>query len=233
MKSIKCKSCQHENPTFNLNCDNCNSILRDKVVNIDFWNIIGKIIESPTEAFRIIIQAENKNFITLLFLLEIFKGFLIIRLLIPYLGIEVLISPYYLLFYPLFLIVSILIISFFVTIITKAWKIRTRYKDNLALTIYALIPLVIGLLFLFPLEIAVFGESLFTSNPSPFLVKEYFAYLFVSLEGILLLWAAVLLTLAFRIQFKNVLLSVTFSIFMLFVIFILPFILLNFSKSIF
>lgn len=233
MNSIKCKSCHHENPLFNLNCENCNSILRDKIVNIDLWNIIGKIVESPTEAFRIIIQAENKNFITFLFLLEIFKGLLMVRVSVPYLGFELFISPYFFILYPFYFIVSILVLSLVVTMITKRWKMKTRFKDNLSLTIYSFLPMVFSLLLLFPLEIAVFGESLFSSNPSPFLVKEYFAYLFLSLEGILILWTIILLTIAFRVQFKRVLIAATYSIFILFVVFVLPFILENFSKSIF
>ena len=60
-KKIKCDNCGKENDFFALNCNNCKSYLRARVVNIDFWKTLWEMIEAPKEAFMKVIFAEHKN----------------------------------------------------------------------------------------------------------------------------------------------------------------------------
>ncbi|NOX19606.1 MAG: hypothetical protein GXO87_15160, partial [Chlorobi bacterium] len=60
--NVICKNCGAENPFYLLTCKSCNAYIRDKVSNINLWEIIWKLIETPVEAFRQIIYAEHKNF---------------------------------------------------------------------------------------------------------------------------------------------------------------------------
>ena len=70
--SINCKNCGEPNPFYNLNCHFCKSLLRNRVVNIDFGRTVLKLLESPVKGFTEIIYSEHKNFvITLIFLLSI------------------------------------------------------------------------------------------------------------------------------------------------------------------
>ena len=52
---ITCSNCSTENPPYAYTCDNCNSYLRERVFNIDLWNVIGLMIEAPKKAFELII----------------------------------------------------------------------------------------------------------------------------------------------------------------------------------
>ena len=71
---VQCPNCEIENNFYNLNCTKCGSLIRERVVNIDLWHTIGKIIDTPSKAFRNIIFAENKNytfFLTIFFALKL------------------------------------------------------------------------------------------------------------------------------------------------------------------
>ncbi len=64
MKNIvTCPNCSSENPYYKETCSSCNSFIRDKISNLDLWNIIGLLIENPVKAFRQIIYSQHKNFI--------------------------------------------------------------------------------------------------------------------------------------------------------------------------
>ena len=66
---ITCKSCGAENPFYGIICTECKSYLRERIVNIDLFNVTSLLIHSPREAFTQIIRAEHKNFIFFLLLL--------------------------------------------------------------------------------------------------------------------------------------------------------------------
>ena len=59
-------------------------------------------------------------------------------------------------------------------------NIPLRFKDTFALIIYSQIPYLFGLIILFPLELVIFGDYLFSKNPSPFTIKGTLAYLFLA-----------------------------------------------------
>ncbi len=64
--SITCSNCSSENPHYAYICINCNSFIRERVFNIDLWNVIGLLIENPKKAFELIVCSEHKNFISFL-----------------------------------------------------------------------------------------------------------------------------------------------------------------------
>ncbi|MBZ0198889.1 MAG: hypothetical protein K8H86_03410, partial [Ignavibacteriaceae bacterium] len=68
-----CKSCGAENPLYQLTCAKCKSYLRERVVNIDLWDLLALLLHSPSEAFRLIIKAEHKNFIFFILLFTAVK----------------------------------------------------------------------------------------------------------------------------------------------------------------
>jgi hypothetical protein len=94
-----------------------------------------------------------------------------------------------------------------VKIIWKNLGFSTRFKDNLAVIIYSQMPIIFALIILFPLEIVIFGEYLFSTNPSPFQIKSTIAYVFFSVEILLFLWSFFLTFAAFYVSSKNIVLS--------------------------
>lgn len=212
--NIKCPNCNSENPYFALNCINCKFLLRDKIVNIELWKTISLLIETPLTAFHKITFSENKNFIYgILFFLGIK-----IWILSAWFGLifnkEV--NPIYD-FYKLILfsfiaaVLSILIPVSKLAVLLKIKKNNFRFKDIYSTTIYSFIPIVFSVLILFPLEIIVFGEYLFSINPSPFEIKNLFAYIFISLEIGFIIWSFCLLIISIKYHTQRKLLSVLFS----------------------
>lgn len=192
---ITCKNCSGENPYFSLICGNCRAYLRDRVVNIDLWKTVGGLIESPVKAFSDIIHAEHKNFIFLLSFLIGIKFFINALILSEpvFNGTQVFSHVVAVFFSSVGAVLVIAaIFSLLFTSFTKAFSVKTRYKDNFSFFIYSQIPHVFALVFLFPVELVLFGGFLFSSNPSPFLLKPTPAYTMAAMEGIMFLWSLVL-----------------------------------------
>lgn len=227
MKNILvCNNCGKENPIFEVNCNNCGSYLRERIFNIDLWSTISLLIESPVQGFQKIIQSEHKNFLILILFLTILK----------YWVDSVFVSVYFFNdsnpgdnFFQGILITSVLAIAILmgITLMIKVVlrnKVKTRFKDLFSIITYSQIPYFFAALILFPLELIIFGEYLFSNNPSPFLTKETVAYLMLILEVLIIMWGSLLTILALYSQTGNRKFSIFFgiivSILLLFIIFI-------------
>lgn len=207
---IVCSSCSTANPQFEYICKKCNSFMRGRVYNIDLWKTIGLLVESPKKAFTEIVYSEHKNFITFIFFLVAAKLLVDIRfvaqltlgefktttsLIFSYLIVVGVIASF------------ILIYSFVIKLVLQWYKIETRFRDNLSVLIYSLIPHVFGIFFLFLLELVVFGDYLFSVNPNPFVIKGLIAYLFLGAEILIILWSVFLSYSAFRVQTSSIYIS--------------------------
>lgn len=192
---ITCKNCNTENPYFSFICSNCRSYLRERVVNIDLWNTLGRLIESPAAAFSSIIHAEHKNFISLLYFLFSLKFFINILIIADPVFKTVKVLEYTSWVFLISIIIPLALISFYswlLSVSLKVFKVKTRFKDNFSILIYSLIPASLALIFFFPVELVLFGSAIFISNPSPFLLKPNPAYVMLSLECLMILWSIVL-----------------------------------------
>ncbi len=207
MKNIQiCKSCGAENPFYVSICKKCNFILRDKIVNIDLWSEIGRLVENPANAFRTIIQSEHKNFVISIILFAVIK----LTMDSAFLSMLVLKSKFTNFnFFPnlilvlIFLVAALLIYSLFIKVITDPTKAKTRLKDNLAVLVYSLIPHSLALCIIFPIEIAVFGGNAFSTNPSPFLLKPTLAYILSGFELLIIIWSVFLGVVALYSQTRS------------------------------
>ncbi len=211
---ISCSNCSAENPPYVYTCKNCNSFIRERVFNIDLWNVIGLLIESPKKAFELIVFSEHKNFISFLLI------FIAIKLLVNTRFISLIslgtynpTTSLYLSYLMVFgiLVVYLILFSFCFTFINKLLHITTRFRDNFAVLTYSLLPNVFGIIFLFIIEIVVFGEYLFSINPTPFVIKGITAYLFVAAEVLLIFWSVILTLKAFKVQTDSLLYSIIYS----------------------
>jgi len=101
------------------------------------------------------------------------------------------------------LIIEVISISFIIKIVTGLFGLRTRLKDNFSILIYSLTPHALAICILFPIELVVFGTQLFSTNPSPFVLKETIAYIIFGIEGIIILWAIFLAAAAIYAQTRS------------------------------
>ncbi len=216
---VVCKNCSSENAFYELICYKCKSYLRERVYNIDLWSTIGLLIENPSKAFRSIIFSEHKNFLTLLWILISGKMLLNgIFLTIYFKKWNADLSGFFNC-YIIILILSVLLILFFSRIIKEIFKgtgVRTKVKDNFAILTYSFLPLTFGFLILFPIELILFGEYLFYFNPSPFIIKETLSYTLFSFEILLVVWSIFLTFTALKLQSRNFIYSLVFTLFIYF-----------------
>ncbi len=210
-KALICNNCKTENPLFKLHCINCKAYLRDKIYNIDLWSTIFKLIHSPVEAFTSIIQSEHKNYISLILFVATIKIYIIGIISVVQLEITENIFEYF----PydigiVFIYITTFLFLFSVVLhyIINYYKIETRIKDIFAALVYSLFPFAFSLIIFFPIQLILFGEFLFSINPSPFIIKPLPAYVLSGIEGIIILWIMVLFITAIYTQTKNKLFSV-------------------------
>lgn len=207
-----CGNCSHHNPLHLLNCEACNFLLHDKIVNINLFSTLSDLIDSPKSTFKTIIQSEHKNYISYLIVLIASKIFITGYIAAAQLELGAGFSP---IAYPIAIVlfaVIVLLFSYGITLYNKAnnWKVRTI--DTFSVLLYSMIPLLFGMLILLPLEFIVFGNRIFDTNPSPFIIKSSFAYIFTVLEAVILLWTIFLTGKAIHITTDSPLLAVSGSI---------------------
>jgi len=220
--TLICDNCKHENPLFKSTCDNCSHYLRAAEVNLDLWKTIWSLFEKPTSTLRSIIFAEHKNY--LVFLLVLFS--IKINLINIVLNSAFLDNPFVkfsssnLLFGSIFILVVTLILIKLITTTFNIGKKRTRFKDNLALTVYSFTPTVLAVIFLLPIEYAIFGINWFDYNPSPIIIKETTAYIFLIIELLMIVWSLFLLGRSFLIQTNSNAKAVASLVFLIAILFL-------------
>ncbi len=231
MKStVKCKSCGQENATFRLNCTGCNNYLRARVWNINLWHNIRLLIESPTKAFQNIIWSEHKNFAALIIIISAIK-FMVdsFFLKMSYGNTEFLLNGFFSGY--LLILIEVATFSFLFALAffysNKIFQIETRIRDIFAIISYSFIPSIFALVFLFLVEIILFGRYLFSVNPLPTLIKPTLAYVLLGLEVLIFLWSIFLLSFGFytltKIKLYSILSSLVFFILLLIILLLTPF----------
>jgi hypothetical protein len=210
-----CSSCGTVNSRHRHICSNCKAYLRERIVNIDLWDTVLGLLESPVKTYNNIIFAENKNFL-ILFLLFITLKLIIISKFISILTLyrETTISSFILLALSILTILLIIIslFSWLLQIILKKKHIDIRFKDNFSIITFSLFPLIASLFFLFPFEIMLYGDYLFLLSPSPFDIKPLPAYIFFSLEILFILYSMVHTYLAIYTQSLSKIFPIFFTL---------------------
>lgn len=224
--TVVCKICNVENPFYNFTCKNCKGFLRDKISNINFWFVISKLFESPVTAFKTILYSEHKNFMFLLSFLIAIK----MTLQSIFISIFVLGKPgsdfnNIIIYSTVLIFLTPLILYFFSWLLRRLlaiFNLESRVKDNYSIIVYSLVGYVFSLIVLFPIELILFGKSLFQSSPSPFFLKPFSAYLMVAFESLFFLWSLFLTNRAIFTQSNKILFSFILSLIIHMTLYALP-----------
>ena len=189
---ITCSVCQTENDEFSIVCKKCGGFLQNRVPNLDLFEVLWKMIESPRNAFRKIILADHKNYALFLYSLTgiaiTFAGFSYFKLgdrienilLIIFLGILIGI-PFGLVLCP--------IVTSLHWCLTKLLGTRASFRNSLGITSYSLTPVIISMVVVLPVELLTFGMYFFTFNPPPITIKPISYLLLIGLDVVLTIWA--------------------------------------------
>jgi len=195
---VQCPTCGSENSPFVSICVSCKSFLRAKVENLDLFATLWLMVESPRTAFLRIVSSKHKNYAVLLSaffgIAVTYEFFWLMRWgnsssnLFSLLAGGLVAGP----------LVGILLLgatAFFL----RQIKPKSTWKDTYAVVAYAGVPMVFSLVFIFPVEIAVFGLFFFGSNPPPSVLDPVPYYTLRTISALTGFWAILLLGLAISV----------------------------------
>ena len=193
---ILCSVCQTENDKYATICKKCKGFLQNRVPNLDLFDILWRIIESPREAFRLIMLAEHKNYALFLYALYgisvAFSGFWYFRIGDQFENVLLLIFWALLIGVPLGIALCPIISSFH-WMLSALLGGKASFRSSMGITSYALAPLTISLLLLLPIELMTFGMYFFSFNPHPIAIKPISYIALIGMNAVMILWALILL----------------------------------------
>lgn len=202
---ILCSVCAHANDDLQTICSFCGSYIQDRVPNLDFFATMWRLVESPTEAFYKITIAEHKNYVLLLMMFlgigtsfgllwarhagNEFNNLLYLILLGFVIGLGIAL--------PIGLLLTV----------TVHWLLRLfggkgTLKNTYGVLGWSLMPIMLSVCIVLPIELASIGLRLFSTNPSPMEVKPLVYIVLLVLDGFAALWTLNLARVGFCVAHK-------------------------------
>lgn len=192
---IACSICQTSNHHLQTICVKCHAFLQTRTENLDLFGTAWKLIERPRSAFRTIAIAEHKNYgllisaaagvslaFAMLWVLKAGEGG---QTLFGVISLGVTIGP-------MAGIVVALLLSTCVKVFARLLGSFASFRNAFAVIAYTFIPLVLALVFIFPIELLTFGNFFFMRNPSPFLLKPASYVILIALNAAFVIWSFLL-----------------------------------------
>ncbi len=176
---ITCSVCGTTNDDLAVICTSCKSYLQAKVDTLDLFHTAWGLIESPRSAFRRIVLSRHKNYVLLLSSLvgmSVVYTVLWFKNLGHYFPNVLALSGVGLLVGPPLGVVLTFIVAWALHRISRALKGKVTMRDMYAVVAYATVPASLALVFVYPIEIAIFGLYFFDNNPPPLVINPV-AYL--------------------------------------------------------
>ncbi len=180
-----------------LRCHACGAFIRDRVPTLNLFSALWGIFESPSRAFLRIARSEQKNYVHLLFALQ---GPLLLAIVLsaaragdlgyPFGILLLLIGAAGPLLGLMLLPLGVLLTRF---ILRRTVQAGLRYRDVAAFIAYGLSPLMWASVIVLPLQLGLFGLTLFSTNPPGWQVQPLPFWMLTSLDGIAIAWSGLLL----------------------------------------
>ena len=224
---ILCNVCKHENDEYATVCVQCKGYIQNRIPNLDFFEIVWSVVESPRKAFHDITLAEHKNYSLLLFSLFgvglSFTAFWYFQLGNRFDSLIDLLSRATLLGIGAGYIAAF-VFTITVHVIVRLFGGRKGIRNSFAVLAYSTTPMAISLVTILPIELLTFGMYMFTANPHPYTIKPEMYVVLLVMDGGLSLWAVTLAIMGFHISKRmklwqsamSVLIGVSVSMLLLF-----------------
>jgi len=194
-RMITCGVCKAENDEFAIVCVKCRSYIQNRIPNLDFFDTVWKVIESPRRAFHDITLAEHKNYSLLLFALFgiglSLTGFWYFRLGSRFESLLDMLAEATVIGVGLGLFSAGLFTLIF-ELMVKILRGKGAVRNSLGILAYSTTPISLTLALILPIELLTFGMYLFTSNPSPYSMKPGMYIALVAFDSVMALWAFLL-----------------------------------------
>ena len=193
---IACTVCGTQNDEFAVICVSCKGFLQTKVDNLNLFETLWSLMETPGAAFRRIALSRHKNYVVFLSCL---LGMAIVYSVIWFktlgsrfpdfallVGSGVILGPFV-------GVLFTLVFSFLVHRVGRILGGTGSFRNVRAATVYAFVPIVYSLVLVFPIEIAIFGTYFFSDNPPPLVINPAAYIVLLGLDGAALVWSLLLL----------------------------------------
>ena len=201
---IFCPLCNGSNEEFATVCVHCHGFLQNRVPQLDLFDTAWGILENPKKTFRTITFAEHKTYSFLLFA---FFGIGLFFALVFFSRAGDRFDSLLQLIIVSILFGSVLgcclapFVSLFHYRLIKTGRIQGHFKDSLAVSAYSLVPVLLSIIFILPIEISAFGMYFFTFNPSPAAINSGLYFVLIGINGFCILWTILLFVLGTKISF--------------------------------
>ncbi|MEW6060547.1 MAG: Yip1 family protein [Bacteroidota bacterium] len=162
---------------------------------LDFFATLWLIVETPTDAFKKIILAEHKNYVLFLgMFLGIASAFALmwakksgdnfdnlfpVLLVGTFLGLSICIPLFYLL-------------TGVVYGLSKVFGGKGNFRETYGVIGWSLVPIMLSVVFILPLELATLGLLMFSTNPNAYEVKPMVTSVLLGLDGLFAAWSILL-----------------------------------------
>lgn len=188
---IGCPVCGGENHHLSVTCSSCGGFIQTRVDNLDLFSTIWLLIEHPGKAFHRIALARYKNYSTILAAISgvgiVFTYFWYLEAADHTRSMLYLVAAGLLLGPPAGVLLN-LTITAGLRVALSLFRVSVRFRNLYAVLAYAMVPIVLSVFFLLPLEIYSLGRYFFSMNPPPWMVKPGSYYTFLVLDAVVGVW---------------------------------------------
>lgn len=199
---ITCSVCGRQNDDLAVLCASCRGYLQSKVDNLNLFETIWLLIERPGTAFKKIVLAQHKNYIyvlsSMLGMSLAFSIFWLMNLGPKFTNLLTLIGSGGLLGIPLGMIFVLFLSSVMVSVAGLLGG-KVSIRNTMAVVSYSGVPIIFSLVFIFPLEVAIFGIDFFGRNPSPLVINPEVYIALLVFDGLAALWTILLFFRGLRV----------------------------------
>jgi hypothetical protein len=227
---ITCPVCGTKNHHLQVACSSCGGYIQRKIDNLDLFDTAWDVIESPQKAFHSIAVARYKNYAIFLSCVAgiglAFTVFWLVKAgdytdqLISILGAGLALGP-------VLGLATVLIGSGITRAMVAFSKLEATYRNLFAISAYSMLPVVISVFTILPIELMSYGLYMFTANPSPYLLHPFSFIMILILDGTCAVWTIALYFIGLKavlgVRYGKVLLIGGISLAVLLGIFFLTF----------
>jgi hypothetical protein len=188
--------CGEENDDLSVVCVRCRSYLQSKVDTLDLFKTIESLITAPGSTFRRIVLSRHKNYTVFLScLLGIALAYTVAWFknlghafpnMFALLGAGFVAGP----------IVGLLFVLVFSLVMIWLGKVlggKATLRNMFAVVAYASLPIILTLVFIFPVEVAIFGAYLFDNNPPPLVINPVVYVTLLGFDTLAVIWSWLLI----------------------------------------
>jgi hypothetical protein len=192
---ITCPVCGTTNHHLSVTCVSCGGYVQGRVDNLDLFSTIWKLIEHPRAAFLSISLARYKNYTTIV---PAIAGIGAVFAFFWYIKAGDITTSAFSLFAagavtgPPAGVLMLLTMALLVRGALRIGRTPVRFRNLYAVLSYSLVPVLLSVVFILPLEVFTFGRYFFSLNPPPWLIRPVSYYLFLSLDALVAAWTIVL-----------------------------------------